>query len=501
MVVSRIAGILALVLSVPIIVAYLGPEGYGIWESMLAIAGMAMVFQMVFSGTILWRISISFGAQDPVETRRLVRIGVFATLMLTVVFVPLVHGFRDQILVGLQIPEQWVEDAKWILPSLVAVVLLGGINQTLLTVVTGYQRAGVAALIQALGLMANSLTAIAVLLLGGGLSALLLGYMAGFLVTLVVIYPIAISLCGPLSLLPTWPTKKEITILGPFAGLLLLSNLTFLFRDHTDKIVLASLASPTVTGYFGMAQRLSSLVLQVCTVSFVPFTAMVGALFAQGDWHSIQNLYSRLSAWMGALAGLAGFLVCVLHEPLFVLWLGKPQPEAYAFLALLLLGATSAIIFAGAGVALAKGIGRPGLETAYTLVTLSLIVVSKPVLIAAFGPMGSIASSTGSWSLGAIFFLLLLHRKVELPKKVIPQTLSIFFFTLFTSILGWWASAQFSWVGWERLQTAIALLVAIPILSAIYLGTLATLGLIDFAPLKEAFTKKFLAWPGKEQYL
>lgn len=477
MILARCAGILTLIISVPFVIAHLGAAGYGVWESMLAIAGIGLVLQTVVRGTMLWRISASYGAHDPEQTRRMVRIGVGVTLTMVAVFLPLVWVIRDSLVVQLQIPNRWSGDAQWILPSIVGVVLLGGINQTLFAVVTGYQRAGFAALVQSGGLVATHLGAVALLSAGFGLKAMLLGYVAGFSMMFALLYLVATSLCGRISLLPMLPKGKDFALLAPFAGLLLLSNLSLILRDQTDKIVLASMASPEVTGYFSMAQRLSAVVMQAHIVLLAPFTAAVGALNARDDWDGIRRLHSNVGSWMSVLAGMAGFLICTLREPLFILWLGEKHPETHAFLALLLFGVSSAIILAGAAVPLAKGVGRPGLETIYALLTLMLTLASKPLLIIAFGPIGSVASSAGAWCLGSLFMLFLVQRKLNLSAKVIWRNVCILLVSLVMSVIGWLLTRDVP-VPAGRVLVAMVILGVGTVLAAVYLGVLMALRLV-----------------------
>ena len=487
MVLGRAAGVLSLVVAVPFIVAHLGTTGYGVWESMLAVAGAALIFQLAISGTVLWRVSTSYGSQDPDESARIVRIGIGATVALTAVFFPLVWISSEALMAGLQVPDRWAAEARWLLPSVVAIMLLGGVNQTLSAVVTGYQRAGLAALIQSGGLVVTHLTTILLLLAGYGLQSLLLGLIAGFVAAFAALYPTASALCGRISLLPSMPSRKDLAVLGPFAGLLLISNLSFLLRDNTDKIVLASLASPAMTGYFGMAQRLAALVMQSFAVVSVPLTAAVGALWARGDWPAIRGLYEKVGSWVAIAAGLAGFSIWTLRKALFVLWLGQDYPEAHAFLLFVLFGVTSAIIFGGVGVALAKGIGRPGLETTYTLVTLGLTLLSKPVLIFLFGPLGSVASSAACWSLGAAFLLLLVHRRLELPSQMIRRTVGVFAVTIALSVLGW-KMGEFVATPQGRPEAGLTLVVLGPLCALVYLGVVAALGLARLPGSKQPLT-------------
>ncbi len=493
MVVSRCFSMVALLVTVPVILATLGKDGYGVWESLLAITGIAMVLQSVVSGTILWQISTSYGVGNHLQTRRLVRIGIGTTLWMLALFAPLAWWSGETFTTSLQVPLRWCDDIRWIFPALVGVLLLGGINQSLLSVLSGYQKSGIASLIQSAGLLATNVIAASILLLGGGLEAMFLGYLVGFAVMFAVAYPCACSCCGRIRLLPAWPSRKEWSRLAPYAGLLLLSNLTFIFSDHTDKLILASFDSQTATGYFGMAQRLTALVLQACMVFYLPFTAAVGALHARNDWAGIRNLYVKLGMWMGAIAGLVGFLVSTLRTPLFMLWLGRDQPEAHGFLALLLLGGTSAVIFSGAGVALAKGIGRPGLETTYTMLTLALILFSKPLLMIVGGPFGAVASSAVSWSIGAFFLLLILHRQIDLPHQAMRQAIGFFLVTLILSGIGWWATSDLEQTlgnDTNRWGAGLFLLIAVPLLTIGYLGILTATRLIQVSEIGKLIPRR-----------
>lgn len=488
MVVSRFIGALTLIFSVPFIIGYLGADGYGVWESMAAVAAVAMVFQKVISGTIMWRISICYGRQEVVESQRLVRIGIGATLMLMLAFVPLVAAFRDPILAGLQIGGGWLDGARWQLPAIVAIMLLGGVNEALLAVVVGYQRAGVASLIMSLDLLVTNAGSIAILALGGNLDSLFYGLLIGFAVKLIVLYPLARSLCGPINLLPAVPSRSDAVVLGSFAVLLLLSNITLLFREGLDKILLAALASPTEVGYYAVAQRVASVIMQICAVFTVPLTAAIAAQHARNDWNGVRMLYEKIGTWIMVGAGMAAFLVCTLREPLFVFWLGKPLPGAYDFLALILLGISGAVVFTGAGVAMAKGIGRPGLETVYTLVTLVLILLLKVPMILIFGAKGSVAASAASWCLGSVFFMILLHKRVALPGAIIVRASGIAAVTALLSVAGWWASGIVSFPS-GRLGSAIAAAAAAPLLLAAYLGALSAFRLVSLSSLWKASTR------------
>jgi hypothetical protein len=160
--------------------------------------------------------------------------------------------------------------------------------------------------------------------------------------------------------------------------------------------------------------------------------------------------------------------------------------ESHVYLTIAVFGVVSAIIFSGAGVAVAKGIGKPGLETICTSVTFILVLLSKPLLIARFGAMGSVISSSASWCLGSALFLTLVHRRVPLPPQVAWRTLAVFMVTLLLSGGGWWLTEQLPFGGMSRPGAALRLLLLVPPLSGVYLLAVVAVGALDLSPVWQA---------------
>lgn len=478
--ICRVLWAVSVFVTVPVILVGLGPEGFGVWESLIAVGAVATVLQTVLGGTVLWRMAVHFGEGRLDEARRLARVAITTSLLLAAASTGLVWAARGPLVRTLSVDGSFAADAARLLPLSVCLVLLGGMNQTLLSLLSGFQRPGISAMIQNAGLIvANGATIVAVWS-GAGLASLAWGLLAALLVTFLFAYPAASHACGGLSLVPVLPSRGDLRILGPFAGLLLLSNLTVLFRDQVDKLVLAAAESSVSTAHFSLAQRLTSVVMQICVVMYVPLTSAVAMSHARGDRDRITTMYSAAVRWIGCLAGLVALLICVLRRPIFLLWLGHDLSQADRFLAPLLFGTTAAITLAGSGVALAKGIGRPGLETAYTLITLVLTVVSKPILVWCLGTWGAVLSSALSWFLGSCCLLGFLHRGVDLPRKLFHQTWSLLALTTALAALGWWGGTVIP-VPRLRLESAAMIVIGGLVLGLTYGAILATLGYLPEA--------------------
>jgi O-antigen/teichoic acid export membrane protein len=421
----------AALIIVPFIIGTLGIDGYGIWESVLAASMLIAMFQTAIRGTLLWKISGAYGANNERQVRRLVRLGVSATLTFCLPVIPLAWLGRDWVVQLINIPPEFTGVGAWILVGVVTLVMFSGINETLGAAVSGYQRAGLTTVIQSVAIMGRYLVAILALLLGWQLWSLLAGLAAGFLIQAIGLYAAASRVCGRLSLVPAIPTRGEVKSMSSYAAFMMVGSVSSALRDQTDKVILAAFASPVWAGYYGIAARLAALVRLVCGFFYVPTTAAAGALHAANDWAGVRRLYATVITVMSVFCGAVVVLVAALYDRILILWIGKTIPEVAPMLFLLLFGSTVAVVLTGTGSSVCKGIGRLEIETSYIVLNLVLNAILTVVLVVWIGAMGTVISSAASWAIGSVVFVALLHRMVDLPAAATRRAALVLAIVLF----------------------------------------------------------------------
>lgn len=432
----------ASLLSVPVIIGRLGIVGYGVWETMLSAAMITTILQNTVNSTMLWRLSAAYGAQDKAEIRRLVRIGVAVTLVLFVCITPLAWIVRIPLARLLHIASASDRAATGLLPLLVGIVVLGGINETMAAAISGSQRSGVTTLIQTVSLIVNYTVVIVGLLHGAGLSVLLIGLSTAWLINAIALYAYGSRVCGRLSLLPTVPDRNDVRLMSRYAGLTFVGFISAAMRGQTDKLVLAHFASPALVGCYGIAARLASVITEASNFFYVPTLAAAGALNANHDWAGVRRLYSNMMAIVSFAVGGVVVLIASLYDRILVLWLGRVLPDVPQILWLLLAGGGTAVILTGPGTAICKGIGRVGIETAYVLVGLSSNLVLTVVLVWKVGALGTVIASAVSWSASSLFFTYVLHAKLSLPNSGTRRALQTIAAVSITVLaIRWWIPA------------------------------------------------------------
>jgi O-antigen/teichoic acid export membrane protein len=402
--------------TIPILVSYLGVAGYGAWEALLALATLTSLFQTAISGTLIWRVSDAYGRLDTEEIRRIARVGAGIGWALFLVLAPLAWFLREPAVAFLRIPIETRPLAAEMFPIVAAITLLGGLTLTLEAVVSGCQRTGLVNVVMAGAQAVNYAVVIVMAVLGGGLWSLVAGQAAGFVARLGGAWAAARESYGAVSLMPLMAGGSD-TVVARYAGLMAVGSVAAALRDQTDKIILASLASPVWVAYYGIAARLCSLVMEIISFFYVPILTAAGALNAMGQWDGIRRLYTRLMTTVSTATGLIVIVVAGLADRLVILWLGRPIPEVTLLLWLLITGTASAAILTGPGTAICRGIGRVGIETTYLTLNLVLNLFLTIALVLLIGPIGTAVATGTTWAFSSILFLVVLHRRLDLPAE------------------------------------------------------------------------------------
>ena len=242
--VSRVLTTAVALVSVPIVISKVGLIGYGTWESIIAVSMLCNIFQSTISGTLLWKSSDAFGHREMAGVEAYARSAMFIAIVVLVVVGPAAWIGRHSLVALFHIPTQFETSASWILPSVVCLIVAGSINEVMGAVIGGCQRVGSTTLTQAIATICNNGVVILCLVLGMGMYSLLIGVSVGFLVSAIGLRVIVRQVCGCIRLRPQVPSRLLLRSVAPYAAFMLLGSISIALRDHTDKVVLSSVASP-----------------------------------------------------------------------------------------------------------------------------------------------------------------------------------------------------------------------------------------------------------------
>jgi O-antigen/teichoic acid export membrane protein len=474
---TRVITLALSLVTIPVLVSRLGVSGYGIWEALFAFASLAAMFQVPITGTLVWRISEAYGQGNAAEIRRLVRLGMGVRLSLFVALWPLAWTMREPIVTFLGVAPETRGLAAEIFPIVAGLILLTGVSETVEAVVSGCQRTGLVNVVTAVAQTLNYAVVIVLVTLGAGLWSLAAGQAVGTAARLIGAWITARLSFGSFSLLPLAPGRADVSMLR-YSGLMMVGSGAAALRDQTDKIILASLASPLWVGYYGIAARLSALVMEIISFFYVPILTAVGALNGMGDWEGVRRLYTRTMATVSIVTGLVVVVVAGLSDQLVVLWFGDRIPEVTMLLWLLITGSAAAAMLTGPGTAICRGAGRVGIETTYLMFNLVLNVLLTIALVVVIGPIGTAVATGTTWAASSVLFLFVLHRNVDLPTGASRRALATALVAAGTTVAVNWTSRALG-LPTGREEAFLSLMVLGTVSALLYLGLLMSSGVVS----------------------
>ncbi|WP_291270415.1 oligosaccharide flippase family protein [Geothrix sp.] len=412
---SRLVVFASAFLSIRLLVKHLGISGYGTWEILAAMVASCTILTGPLVGTLLWKLSGAFGRGDWEGANRYIGIAFFIVICIFIIIsIPAIWG-RDWIADRFHLDSGIRTIFARVMPSLIFLALVGGINEVLATIVDSNQKMGTTTMIRTVNQLIFYVISIAMIILKFGLWSLFFGHLAMLVLNFISFMIFSKKYFPQLKCTLVFPTYTEFVELKNYYLLLAFGYLAAALRDQTDKLVLGVFASAEFVGIYAIASRIAALVTEASTFVFGPSISAAGSKHARGDVEGLQRLYMDLMLVVPLFAGLLALWVITVHRAFIYAWLGRSVPEATPLIVFMTCTYLFVVALTAAGASMCRGIGRVELESKYVAVGLVLNVIMTILGLAKFGAIATVYASGISWMIGAVYFLFIIHQENLLP--------------------------------------------------------------------------------------
>lgn len=321
---GRILGLAAPFITMPWMVHYLGPRGFGIWVTATGLTTMSAFLDFGLGNALLTRLSSAFGrdaipeAQEAISCAY-VALGSVALAALAlgtlvgIVGAPALHLAEIAPLPG----------ELAILASTLFGFVLGIPASIIHRVYYAKQQVAASNAWQVLGAALSVTVTFLCIHLQAQPWELTLAYALAPIVAM-----LAASLwfyaqnpaLRPRLALASWPVIRDLLSLGlRFLSLAILTS----FLLNLDNIVIAWKAGPEAVTNFSVPAKLGSLLMLVVTTLFLPLWAANGEAMARGDHAWVRKNTRRMSLYGGLLVAVMGAGLVLLGDRLIWLWMGR----------------------------------------------------------------------------------------------------------------------------------------------------------------------------------
>lgn len=386
---------------VPITLNYLGQERYGIWVTLISLLAWLSTFDLGIANGLTPTLSRAFGKGRPGLARSYVAtalwgltiVALFAALLSWVLWVNLDWAYVFN--VGDPVLATEIARAVATAGALFLACLPFGVNQRILL---AYQE-GKAANVANLVVSAASLGGLyVVILLNGGMVALVVGYFGMQLLASLAISIWLFSIYKPELnpfVLPNWLAAKKVLSVG---GLLFVCQLATLVFFQKDTILITHYLGAREAATYSLVWQLF-LYLNVTGILLSPYISPgFGEAVASGDYAWAKRTFLRYLAVSCALTIPAAMILAILIRQVLYLWTGErivPATPLVVWMAMW----TCVLAIANPVIAVLVGTGK---VKRYAVLSTAAAVASLLISIATirrFGSAGPIAATCMCYAL------------------------------------------------------------------------------------------------------
>jgi len=407
--------IAAAAISVPLVLHYVGLDGFGVWT----LAQTALIYTATaetgFGPAVQRFVSVAHGARDRVGAARVVWSASGFYVALGAVVALLTAALASPIVSLFDVPAALHDDAVAMFRITGVAMLLALVAAGLANVLQGMERFAAAAVATAVSAAVFLGTAIALLADGRGLRGLaeaaLAQYAVGVLVRAWMVRDVLVA--APFARV----SRREARELIGFSARLQVGVLSTLVNSQTDKLVVGLVATTAAIGEVGIGSQVAEAVRFMAGAALGPVLARLAIVHGEGAPRRLAVLYHQAEfVWLRLSVGLT-VISCAVMAPLIDAWLGDEAGRA-ALYGVLLTCAYGLSVLAAAPLAYLRAVGKPGLEARYGAVTIAANVVLTIALGISFGPVGVVSATLVAYAGGTAWLFGRLHR--VMPRRAEP---------------------------------------------------------------------------------
>lgn len=406
---SRAAVLLVLLISTPFIVAALGPDAYGIWVVVVAIAGLYGVVDGGFAPALGRLVADALARDDRTAVRELTTTALAFNLLLGVGL-----GAAAWLLVPSFVELLGPPAREWPAAELairlaivtgVAVNAAGVLDGALI----GLERIDLLALVRIAYAALLAAGIAAALALDGGVADLAAAQTAAWAAAIAIAALAARAAFGEPLIAPRSLAPARIGELLRFGLPPQASRISSIGALQYERLVVAVLVGAGAAAGYGLASLLVGGLRALTGQAALPLLPALTRIAARGDRERLDGEFQRSSRKL-AFAFAAAFGTLAVVAPLALhAWVGPGFEDAVGYTWILCAGfAVSAL--ATTGYALAQAAGRPAIEAGAAGVSTLVYLVAVVALVTWLGAAGAAIGTAAGLVAGGVYCFVALAR-------------------------------------------------------------------------------------------
>lgn len=480
--IGRLGVMASTIVLTPLIISTLGEERFGIWSLAMLFTSYVSLLDFGIGKAYSKFIAEYHAKQLPDRINGVVVCGIGLYLLISVIVIATGHFLILLALRVFSIPVQLRAEAQavfWI-----ALIVFAGANTfgVFEAVSVGLQKMEYNNSIALFVTLLRAVTSIVYLQAKGGLVGLVSINAFATALQIVLMYLAARRLLPTLSLSPRFLNVEQARELISFGAKVQAGMLANVGTSNINGVLIGYFVGLLGVSSYQIGQTVIAGVRSISMIAFSAMDPLASQIEAMSRRQDLLALY-RIGTRVTVIVAGAGFgLVAATAAPIVVLWTGKHYPIAVTVLTVLAL-ANYIHVSTGTGTKLARGMGKPGLETLFGIVLFLVNAILGWILGRFWGIDGILLATFIAYTVSSVMFMYGFNSLVELPNStffhniILPPTVTMLTGIVVARVLAhFWSFASSSIVTLSRTDAFRDVVITGSVFAGIYLLGLLILG-------------------------
>ncbi len=396
----------------PAILRGLGADGFGVWSLYFGLTSWIGALDLGFSQLALRQVAAARARNDRAEAGEFATLAALGYLVLGACWLALAPLLCAPVLDLVRVHGAIRPAAEFAFFAAPVAFALGGASLTGVMVLQAYARFDLAAIATLTVTLAQAAGILWALAAGRGLqgviSAVLVAYAAGGLLTLVLI---GIGVRGFGWVSPFAAAKRWRAAIA-FGGPLQLANMLAVSHQQVDKLLLTRFASLALVAPYELGLRLATTMSSIPQLALSAVAPVASAMHARDERARSEALFHHADRYVMAITALVSAMLLGAGPRLLEAWLGQHDPQADVALIGLVLAAVFALATSTAAV-MVRSAGRTDLEAALSAVALATHLTAALFLVPRYHLLGAVAATLIGNVVACLYFLTRVSRAMH----------------------------------------------------------------------------------------
>lgn len=396
----------------PIILGYIGVEGYGVWAFIQVFVNYGWALNLGIDTTITKYAAEYKAKEDHSKIAKLFNTSLVIYSLLFIVFFILILIFQDWIIdVFMKTDKIPRGDISFALILYTVTFTVKSIYKVYPSFFNGLERMDLTNKVEMLSFVCIFIFSVLFLSLGWGIKGLAIASAISVLITMPVYILVCAKAAPYVKINPFLFSFATITEVKKFIILGAIGGVTSIAHFQLNKLIISYFLGLKYLTYYDLGHKLVSAAFGFLCSFITPIMPAASGVHASLGVKKLKEVFETTLKYLTLMSAPIFLFASVFADKIILVWLGTGYEEA-AFVLRFLSVAYLILVLTGPGASILVGMGLPeipfygNLLTAVTNATLSLILVIN------FGLTGIIISDLLANSLGTLFGFYYFRKKL-----------------------------------------------------------------------------------------